>query len=174
MIDRLLLIRQSLLPLLAEQGMGDVLVVTSYQKESNGRTNGPTLYFFELPTGGTYGWQGRKNTFDPATEIMTREETQVIRESFQIMGLNDSGEGVSPKDLTNMALMLIGSQSFRELISPEGAGVERITAIRSPTFVNDRDQFEKSPSFDFTLAFTGRILQQSRALERVEINTLSV
>jgi hypothetical protein len=169
-IDRLLLIRQSLLPLLAEQGYDDVIVATSYQPASEGRTNGPTLYFFQLPTGGNYGWQGRSVEFDEDTQTLKRTERQAIREGFQIMALNDTGIGVPPVELIIRARMLVASEGFREAIAVEGAGIERITEVRTPDMLNDQDHFEQSPSFDFTLTHTSAIIQQARYLERAEFN----
>lgn len=174
MIDRYELVRTRLLPLLAEQGAADVLVVTSYQPAEQGRTNGETLYFFQLPTGGNYGWQGRTTTYDPLTETTTRKESQIVREQFQMTALNDTGSGRTPTDLLNLAKLLVGSESFRKALQIEGVGIERVVASRSPFFVNDRERFEQSPSFDFTLAFTTAIIQQARHFERAEINVTRV
>lgn len=174
MIDRSLLIRQSLLPLLAEQELEDVIVATSYQPAEAGRSNGATLYFFQIPTGGRYGWQARKEKWNDLTDTMDREELQPMREGFQMQALNDSGVGIAAADLAVMAAMLVGCASFREALAAEGVGIERITAIRSPYVRNEFDQNELAPSFDFTLTHTARILQISRAIDRAEINFIRV
>jgi hypothetical protein len=174
MIDRLELIRTSLLVLLAEQGLGSVQVVTTYQPTEQGRTDGETLYFFQLPTGGNYGWQGRSVEWDDQAQTLERTEAQSIREGFQMMALNDTGTGVAPVDLMNTAKLLVGSEAFREALAVHKVGIERITAVRTPDFSNDRDRFEQSPSFDFTLTHTTAIIQQARYIERAEFNATRV
>jgi hypothetical protein len=174
MIERLELIRTRLLPLLAEQGAPDVLVVTAFQPDSQGRTDGPTLYLQQLPVGGNYGWQGRSATFDSNTQTMTRKESQIVREGFQLTALNDTGVGIAPIDLHNLAKLLVGSQAFRQALRLEKVGIERIVASRTPDWSNDRERFEQSPSFDFTLTHTTAIIQQARYFERAEINVTRV
>lgn len=172
MINRLELIRAALLPLLADQGLADVLVVTSYQPTEQGRTDGPTLYFFQLPTGGNYGWQGRSSKWE--VDRLKRTESQIIREVFQMTALNDSGVGIEAIDLMNIAKLLVGSQAFAEAIRAEGVGIERITAVRTPDFSNDRERIEQAPSFDFTLQHTTAIIQEARHFARADFNLTRV
>jgi len=174
MIDRLELIRTSLLPLLAEQGHADVPVVTSFQPTEQGRTDGPTLYLCQIPAGGNYGWQGRSTKWDEDTQTLKRTESQIVRETFQLMSLNDTGVGIDPITLHNLTTVLIASQAFREALRLEAVGIERIVASRTPEYVNDRERFEQSPSFDFTLTHTTAIIQQARYFERAEINITRV
>lgn len=169
-LDLTLLIRRSLIALIDQQAsMAGTQVVTEYQPVGQGRTNGPTLYFFQLPTGQRYGSQEYVAKLDLAGQ-MVRTEGQWYRLGYQIMALNDSDQGLPAQDLITMASMLIGSGGFRRLLRQEQVGIERITDVRSPYFSNDRDRFEMSPSFDFTLSTKRTIIQQSAAIAATELN----
>lgn len=175
--ELMVLIRTTLLELLSEQGMQGVTVATSYQADNQGRVTTPTLYYFKVMDNRA-GWQGRTNSYDPDTGKVTVEQRQWIRSTFQIQGLasfdkNDLYQDTA-EDLTRMAAMLVQSESFRLALRAKGVGMERVTEIRSPQFVNDRDQFQASPSFDFTVSRQDRIIQQSPVLEAVEINQTRV
>lgn len=169
-LDLILLIRKSLIQLIDQQpSMAGTQVVTEYQAVSQGRTDGPTLYFFQLPTGQRYGTQEYIARPD-LTGQMVRSEGQWYRLGYQIMALNGSKIGLPAQDLITMASMLVGSGGFRQLLRREQVGIERITEVRSPYFSNDRDRFEMSPSFDFTLSTKRTIIQQSAAITATELN----
>lgn len=169
-LDLILLIRRSLIALIDQQpSMAGTQVVTEYQPVGQGRTNGPTLYFFQLPTGQRYGSQEYVAKQNLAGQMM-RSEGQWYRLGYQIMALNDSAQGLPAQDLITMGSMLIGSGGFRQLLRREQVGIERIQDVRSPYFSNDRDRFEMSPSFDFTLSTKRTIIQQSAAVTATELN----
>lgn len=172
--DLLVLIRGALIKLLVAQGQTDVQVVTEYQAQSQGRTNGPTVYFFQLPTTNRYGAQGFSTQYNPGTGITTRTESQWHRVQYQMQGLNDTGVGLSANDLTVLAAMLVGSRGFLQELRKEQVGIERLTEIRTPYIKNDRDRFEMTPSFDFTLSTKRTIIQQSAAIDATEFNVIRV
>ena len=176
-IDVAIAVRSALLQLLAAQGKPEILVVQSNQPTDQGRVDAPVIYYFALPEN-LYGWQGRSEKFNVATRQVTREERQWIRSSFQVGALaqEDPNDLTKPtaKDLTRLAAMLINSAGFRQLLRPSGIGLERVTQIRNMPFQNDQGQFEYSPSFDFTVCWQQRIIQQSQGIDAAEYNITRV
>jgi hypothetical protein len=172
-----ILVRSSLITLLAAQGYGDWHVTAEYQPTPQGREAGPVLYFFELPEN-LYGWQGRKAIYDRTTGVMLRKEVQMYRSGFQVQGLYetppDAVTGPTAATITRVAAMLINSQGFRKLLRAQGVFMERVTDIRKPYMRNDRDHFEQVPSFDFTCTHERSIIQQSTAASRVESRFMRV
>ena len=45
------------------------------------------------------------------------------------------------------------SDATRAILNASGVGILRVTDIINPYFVDDRDNFEASPSFDFVLTY---------------------
>lgn len=176
-IDISIAVRAALLQLLAAQGKTGVRVVQSNQPTDQGRVSDPVIYYFALPEN-LYGWQGRSEKFNVATQVMTRTEKQWVRSSFQVGALapEDPNDLTKPtaKDLTRLAAMLVGSAGFRELLRASKIGLERVTQIRNLPFVNDKGQFEYSPSFDFTVTWQQSIIQESQGIDAAEFNITRV
>lgn len=172
-----ILIRSSLVTLLAAQGYADWHVTAAYQPTPQGRESAPTLYFFELPEN-LYGWQGRKDVYNRDTGVMLRKESQMYRSGFQVQGLYetppDATSGPTAATITRVASMLINSQGFRKLLRAQGVYMERVTDIRKIYMRNDREHFEQVPSFDFTCTHERSIIQQSSAASRVESRFMRV
>jgi hypothetical protein len=164
------LIRATLLGLLARQGITDLPVLAGHQPTGQGRaTRG--LYFFPVDSS-RYGWQHRKDRYDPASGQQRHSETQRMLAHFQLGGYARSDPhdttAATAEDLTSLAAMLISSQPFIDTLSRHGAGLQRITAIRCPFFENDQGQQEAAPSFDFTVSHLRSITLITPSVDAIE------
>lgn len=166
-----ILFRAHLLAGLARQGYTALPVIASYQPTTEGRATEAALYFFPLPER-RYGWQGRKRIV--GTETITTTETQIIESAFQVFALapQDPTNLLLPtaKDLVNIAAMVCNSQVFSQVMNRQGVGVQRITQVRNPFFVNDQGQFEPSPSFDVTLSHKRQISEVTPVAKDVTLS----
>lgn len=167
-----ILIRRELLAGLARYGVTDLPVKQGYQPTTQGRVT-RCLYFWSLPDT-PEGWQYRKHTLDEGTMLASTEETQIIASTFQ-MGVLVPDDPTNltqktAKDLTVLARMVVQSQPFLRAMKAENVGVRRPSDVRNPQFVNDRDQYEFNPSFDFTVTHKQVIIQLTDSIERVEVN----
>ena len=149
-----ILFRAQLLAGLARHGLSAVPVVASYQPTSEGRVTEAAIYFFALPES-RHGWQGRRRKVNLQTHKIDTTEVQIIQGGFQVFALapQDPQNLALPtaKDLVNIAAMICNSQVFAQAMHRAGVGVQRVTEIRNPYFVNDQGQFEASPSFDIKI-----------------------
>lgn len=165
-----ILIRAQLLAGLTRQGYSTLPVIAAYQPTTEGRVTEATIYFFPLPDN-RYGWQHRKRTVDIDAGTITTTEGQWIESGFQFYALapQDPTNLTLPtaKDLVNLAAMICNSEPFIQGMRAGGAGVQRVTQIRNPFFVNDQGQFESSPSFDI-------IISHKRSISEVTPVTLDV
>lgn len=177
--ELMVLIRLTLLEQLALQGApwASVLVATSFQAAQEGRESGPIVYYFPLSSQ-RYGWQGRDGKYDPDQDNITYTERQWHEQTFQFSALLPQQVTdlslPTPHDLLSMAAMLMNSRGFIDKLRAGGAGVQRITQIRSPFFTNDRGQFEASPSFDFTVSNLRSIIRKDPATDRFEFRQTRV
>lgn len=165
------LIRDELLKGLARYGVTDIPVKQGYQPTTQGRLD-KCIYFWALPDI-PEGWQYRKHKADEAGQISTTE-TQIIATSYQMGALipddPSDADQKTAKDITVLARMVVQSQPFVIAMTKAGVGVRRPSEVRNPQFVNDQDQYEYQPSFDFTVTHKQVIIQLTNSIERVEVN----
>lgn len=148
-------------------------VIGNNQPTTQGRTTTATLYFSAINEQ-RYGWQYSRTTYDPEVMELEREEAQWLRTTYQVTALAPQDPTnlslPTPKDLLRAASIIINGQSFIQELTKHGVGVERVTDLRNPFFVNDQGQFEASPSFDFTVTRKAAIIQEQPAFESVDCN----
>lgn len=172
-----ILIRQTLLAQLAVQGYPAVRVLSNYQPTSQGRETGPVIYFFPI-LDNAYGWQSRSGIYDADVGEVVYTETQRYETAYQMMSLAPSDPAdlslPTAKDLLSVARQIVASQLFVNALTENKVGLQRPTQIRTPFFVNDQQQFEASPSFDFTVSRERSIIQQVPAFESTELNQTRV
>ena len=165
------LIRAELLKGLARYGVTDIPVKQGYQPTTQGRLD-KCIYFWALPDI-PEGWQYRKHKTDDGGQISTTE-TQIIATSYQMGALipddpSDAGQKTA-KDIAILARMVVQSQPFIIAMTKAEVGVRRPSEVRNPQFVNDQDQYEFQPSFDFTVTHKQVIIQLTDSIESVEFN----
>lgn len=135
-------IRRLLLLRLAEQGLGDIRVLASYQSSTQG-VERDSIYFFDIDAD-RIGWQAR--SYNPVNG--TRKERQTMESPMQFGALVKKDSTFTAADLLSRAAMIINSLGFIDDCQRSGIGVQVISTIRKPYFKNEKGQFEQSPSFD--------------------------
>jgi hypothetical protein len=131
----------------------DVVVKQFNQPTQQGINTTPTVYFSKI-SDHRYGYLGRFNQYNQLTDRIDHEEIQMYETTFQIMALvlqNPANPSYTAADLVNEVAAILQSDSTIDTLATANVGILRITDIRNPYFKDDRDQFEASPSFDFTL-----------------------
>ena len=145
-----------------------VPVIAGNQPTTQGREN-DGVYFFQIMDGAA-GWQGR--SYSVAEPLLNMKDTQVLETTFQMQALitedPESTASLGAIDVLNAARMVIASMPFIESMKLNDIGVQRPTNIRTPFFTNDRDQFEMSPSFDFTVSHKRHIIQPVNSVDSIE------
>jgi hypothetical protein len=126
----------------------------SYQPTQTGTEKNPVLTFFKV-SDYRYGWPKKFSYWDEDLLEMKHLERQVYETKFQISCLSAQDptniNSLTSSDIANTASAIMQSDAtISELVNNE-IGIIRVSEIRNPNFSDDRDQFEFSPSFDFTL-----------------------
>lgn len=166
------LFRTQLLAGLARYGVTDIPVKQGFQPTTQGRV--PRCVYFWPLSNAPVGAQYREHVTDPQTLKLRTRETQNFASSFQVGALiPDNPEDdaqLTALDITTMCRQIVVSQPFVIAMTAANAGIRDVTPIRNPQFVNEQNQFEYNPSFDFTVTHKQSIIQLTDSIDSVEFN----
>lgn len=138
----------------AASGLAGVKLARNFQPRQQGANNSPYVYFFKIGDH-RYGhpekkdvWNATAGTFDH-TEIQQYESTYqfsawVPQDPKDVTGLTES-------DILNTVSGIIQSDLILAAFRAQEVGILRVTDVRNPYIVDDRDRFEAVPSFDVIL-----------------------
>ncbi len=139
---------------LIADGFTGVTVKAANQPTQQGIDTNPTLYFFKVFSK-RYGFLGRDDVW--VASQMVHTETQFVESTFQISALVLQNPATpnqyTASDLVYEASSIMQSDQTLDTLNNGGIGILRVAELRNPWFVDDRDNFEASPSFDFTLVY---------------------
>ncbi len=155
-----------------------VTVRQSYQPTQQGADTGATLYFFKVGDK-RIGHPNRKSEWDVANSKFVDTDVQRMEITFQISALVRQVPATTTtqktaSDYLNMAAMIMQSREFINAVQAAGVAILKIGEVRNPYFKDDKDQFEASPSFDFTLMYNRTMIRDGKAVELIEFNTKRV
>jgi len=152
---------------LLADGFNNVTVKQSNQPTMQGINTNPTVYFFKL-NNKRYGYLGRDDVWNGSQIVHT--ETQYFETVFQVAALVLQNPNFinlpTASDLVNEVASIMQSDNTRAILNLSGIGILRISDVLNPYFVDDKDNFEASPTFDFTLVY-----ENTRASTTPIINT---
>lgn len=139
----------------------------AYQPTTQGTPSAPTLTYFKVADR-RLGMPWRDDVWDDASSTMMHYEVQRYETSFQIGALSTADSS----DAVNVAAIAMMSEQAIEFFKPYYIGVLQPTGgdVRNPYFVNDRDQFQASPSFDVTLVYNRARIVTTPVISTVEYN----
>ena len=145
---------------LTESGIENPIV----QQTAQIRQQGVPLqdaFFIDRVSAKRYGFTGRKQEYRSESDDFLATESRIIERVYQISTLAiedvNNTEANTAFDLAEIAAAVIESQPFRDKIYIDGLQVYRITDIRTPYIVNDMDNHQLSPSFDFTITYCNEL-----------------
>ncbi len=151
---------QIFLPIIQEalisDGFENVTVKQSNQPTQQGLTSNPTVYFFKV-SNKRHGYLGRNDFFNGSSQNMNHIESQYYECTFQVSALvlqyPVTPNQFTASDLVNEVASIMQSDNTRAILNSSGVGILRITNFMNPYFIDDKDNYEASPSFDFTLTY---------------------
>lgn len=139
---------------LIADGFNGITVKQSNQPTQQGIPTSPILYFYKLASK-RYGFLGRHDKW--VINSMIHTESQYMETTFRISSLvlqyPITPNQYTASDLIYEVSSIMQSDSTRDILNKSNIGILRVVNLPNPYFVDDRDQFEASPSFDFTLTY---------------------
>lgn len=141
---------------LLADGYVNVIVQQSNQPTQQGIPTNPTVYFYKIGDK-RYGFLGRFDKWDTINSKMVHTETQPYETAFRVQALVLQNpltpNQYTAADLVNEVASIMQSDNTRAILEAQNIGILRVQDVINPYFVDDRDQFEASPSFDFVLTY---------------------
>lgn len=154
---------------LQDAGLTNVVVTQSNQPTQQGINIAPTVYFYKIGDH-RYGWVDREDKWDGINNVHT--EVQIYETTFQISALvlqkPNNTLTYTASDLVNEVAYIMQNESTLQTLSDSNVGILRITDVRNPYFLDDRDNFEASPSFDFILTHKQTRLKNTSHVESIQ------
>ena len=141
---------------LIADGFLDVTVKQSNQPTMQGINKNGTVYFFKVANK-RYGFLKRLDVWNTVSMQFDHAEQQYYETTFQISALVlQSPKNTSlptASDLVNEVSSIMQSDNTRAILNASKVGILRISEISNPYFMDDRENFEATPSFDFVLTY---------------------
>ena len=135
-------------------GFKGVSVMQSNQPTMQGINTSPTVYFYKI-SDHRYGFLRVADVWDSINNVMVHTETQQYETTFQVSALvlqsPTNAAQYTASDLVNEVAAIMQSAATVVALEAQGVGILRIQDVANPYFMDDRDNFEASPSFDFVL-----------------------
>lgn len=149
-----IMLRTLLLDGLSAQGFTGIEVKQKYQPTTQGAPSSPAIFLFKVGDR-NYGTLQRRARWDSAASRFRQEEGQQIETTLQCSARSlldpEDFTQLTASDIVNLASGIIQSEFAITRLSSQNVGIYKVEAIRAPFEVNDFDNFDMSPSFDFTV-----------------------
>lgn len=154
-------------------GLSAVKIARSYQSRTHGAAASPYIYFYKIGDH-RYGHPQRKEQWDAQAALFTHTETQLYETTYQFMAW-------APQDPTNVTALtesdildtvcgVMQGDAMIQAFLAQSVGILRVTDVRNPYIVDDRDQFAATPSFDVTLIHPRTLITTMPAVVTQEFN----
>ena len=154
-----------------------IAIKQSFQPVQQGANSMPTLYLNKV---GDYrrGMPYRASVWDAVNNIETYTELQQYETTFQITAWATQDpsnvNSLTASDLANYAAYVMQSDGAIFAYQALGVGIMKIGDVRNPYFSDDRERFEASPSFDFTLTHKQTIILTTPVITETVLQVLDV
>lgn len=152
------LVRTAVLAGLAAREMTGWKVARSFQPTQQGANTAPTVYLFKL-LDKRVGSPWTHYEYNEELMRMDATDERVYLTTFQASVLMDETtdpEALTPGDAAVEVAAILQSDEALAALRAECVGIVRVGDVVNSYNVNDRGQFQASPSFDFVLSHKRR------------------
>lgn len=138
----------------AQTSLAGVALAQNFQRRAQGASSTSIVYFFKVADR-RYGWTGRRDDYDVPSGEFAHTDSQQYETTYQFSALvpqdPSNVASLTESDVLNMVSSIMQTDALLSAFRAAGVGVQRITDVRNPFIVDDRDRFEAVPSFDIVL-----------------------
>lgn len=157
---------------IAETGLTDAVIQQAQQPTQQSAPD-PEFITMHRIHSRRYGWTEKKSQYNLGNNNFDAVDTQLIEATFQAQAFKTINPSVSSLTPYDMALVLAGIMQLDatlDSLRTSGLNIYRITDVRVPYFVDDRQRVEQTPSFDFTLVHERAITSTVPVVEAQELD----
>lgn len=138
------------------QGLTDVTIHQAYQPIKQGPDSARSIYLHKI-TSSRVGHQGRKHTYNPGNGNFDEVEKYWLAVTFQLMPLVsqdiEDENSITAYDVADLCAAILQTGAARKSLLDAGISIEKIGQIPVGFSIDDKDQFDLDPSFDFVLLY---------------------
>lgn len=161
----------------ATADLAGVKLARNYQSRQQGANTAPYVYFFKIGDH-RHGSPKRKEVWDVQAGTFTHSELQQYETTYQfsawIPQTPEDVTSLTESDILNIVSGIMQSDSLIAAFQAAEVGILRVTDVRNPYIVDDRDQFEAVPSFDVVLTHKRQSASTIPAVVTYEANVSRV
>lgn len=149
----------------------------AFQPTMQGVNTCPTAYMHKV-SDKRLGFVNRSDVWDNVKSVMVHTELQQYETTFQISALATQDPqkpcAYTASDILNLISAILQSSVTVQVLEAQGVGILRVMEVRNPYFLDDRQQNEASPSFDFTLTHKQIIISEVPIIQSTELQILEI
>jgi len=157
----------------AQSDLAGVTLARKFQPRQQGAATGPVVYFYKLPDH-NHGSPQRREIFDTGAGAFQQTQRQLVQSTYQFSAWVPqdpaSTSALTESDVLSVVSAIMQSDGLIAAFVAAGVGVQRVTDIRNPYFVDERDRFEAEPSFDIALTHYRTLVSALPAADAYEAN----
>jgi hypothetical protein len=156
--------------LLAES-LSDVVVRQAYQPRSQGASVERSAYLHKV-TSQRVGVQGRSAVWNPAQLNFTETDKYWLAQTMQLTVQAEQNiadqDSLTAYDIAERCAAILQTRQTRDLLLAAGISIQKITDVRDEYALDDLDQFDINPSFDFILLYEQTLTSTVPGVSAVE------
>lgn len=156
----------------AAAGIPGTPIAQAFQPTMEGTNTVPTAYIYKIGDR-RYGFLQRSDQWSSGSGSIVHTEDQKYETTFQLSALATQNPAtptqMTASDLLNLCASILQSDVSIAAFQAAGVGIERITDVRNPYFLDDRQQYEASPSFDFVMVHDQIITTTTPVLQEIDV-----
>lgn len=137
-------------------------VIQAFQPVQQGVVLQPLVTVNSI-TSKRYGWPEDTSYFDEQSMEMKRREGYWLERTYQVNALHAlpdvGGTGKTAFDYIDAVAAILQTSMVLEFFRNNGVGLLRIEPLRVTYWLDDKEQQEQTPSFDFTLTYRQTVEQ---------------
>jgi hypothetical protein len=161
----------------ATAGISGTPIKQAFQPTRQGVNTQPTAYLYKI-SDSRIGFPYRSDIWDKAASRMVHTELQQYATTFQFSALATQDPQTPTQytaaDILNLIAYCLQSDAAVAALECQRVGILRVTDVRNPYFLDDRQQNEACPSFDVTLTHEQVIRSSIPIIETTEIRIATV
>jgi len=168
------LFMSELLPSMQADGtLPGVGLARNFQPTQQGATTAPYVYFFKVGDH-RYGHPERRDEWNETAQTFDHVESQQYESTYQfsawIPQTPKNVTSLTESDILNTVSGIMQSDALLAAFNAQGVGILRVTDVRNPYIVDERDRFEAVPTFDIVLTHKRRKVSTLPAVVTYDAN----
>lgn len=148
-----------------------VALARNFQPTPQGAATLPYVYFFKIGTH-RHGSPQRKDVWNATAQAFDHIESQKCEDTYQFSAwvpqVPTDTSALTESDVLNTICGIMQSDTILAAFRAAGVGILRVTDVRNPYIVDDRDRFEAVPTFDIVLTHDRQTVTTLPAVDTYE------